>query len=390
MSGAARCSARMAIMNIVMISLDSALMDTGSAAYARHRALAALAGRLTILVRVKTAHLQPIVDESLIVIPVVAARVWHVLPRVWAAARALHESFDLIVTQDMFVSGLAGVLLKRWMGARLLVQSHSTIFDNAAWVSERPFIRRALLVLAAWVVRRADAVRTVNDHEKNALTRRGFAADRIHVLALGTASQAFVNPPPEDVAAMRRELDVRADQPVLLWIGYPVAFKRVELLPVIFRHVKTACDTARLVLIGLNDAQIAALRAEMPDGVSAHPPIPPARVPLAFACADVYVLTSRYEGLPRVLFEAGAAGIPAVGFDVPGVRDVIENGVTGYTVADGDLHAFAARVIDLLHEPARAKTMGEAAQIIALRLYNADEYPAKWVAVWADVIGRSS
>lgn len=57
--------------------------------------------------------------------------------------------------------------------------------------------------------------------------------------------------------------------------------------------------------------------------------------------ADALVLTSRTEGLPGVILEASAAGVPVVAFGVGGVPEAVENGVTGFVIDPGDEKAMA-------------------------------------------------
>jgi glycosyltransferase involved in cell wall biosynthesis len=69
---------------------------------------------------------------------------------------------------------------------------------------------------------------------------------------------------------------------------------------------------------------------------------------------DVMVLPSLTEGLPVVLLEAFAAGVPAVATAVGGTPEVIEDGKSGYLVPPSDPPAMARRILDVLHaEPAR-------------------------------------
>jgi len=67
--------------------------------------------------------------------------------------------------------------------------------------------------------------------------------------------------------------------------------------------------------------------------------------------AAVVVLTSTYEGFGYVLAEANCLGIPVVGTDVDGIRDVIEHGRNGFLVALDDAPAMAARIRQLLEAP---------------------------------------
>jgi glycosyltransferase involved in cell wall biosynthesis len=76
------------------------------------------------------------------------------------------------------------------------------------------------------------------------------------------------------------------------------------------------------------------------------------------AAADVVTLTSRWEGLPYVLLEAMAWSRPVVATAVNGCPEIVAEGVTGFLTPPGDTAAWAARVIELFQDPARASAMG--------------------------------
>ena len=78
-----------------------------------------------------------------------------------------------------------------------------------------------------------------------------------------------------------------------------------------------------------------------------------------FAMTDVVVLSSLWEGLPRVLVQAAAARRPAVSFACDGAGEVIRDGSNGWVVPMRDVERLAVRMSDLLHDPLRARKMGE-------------------------------
>jgi glycosyltransferase involved in cell wall biosynthesis len=88
-------------------------------------------------------------------------------------------------------------------------------------------------------------------------------------------------------------------------------------------------------------------------------------IPEVLRCLDVLVLTSRWEGLPRVYLEALASGVPVVGTNVDGAAEVIRDGVNGYLVEPGDVARLAKEVLALLHDPERARAMGRRGQALA-------------------------
>jgi glycosyltransferase involved in cell wall biosynthesis len=64
--------------------------------------------------------------------------------------------------------------------------------------------------------------------------------------------------------------------------------------------------------------------------------------------ADVFAMSSRFEGFPMALVEAFSAGIPVVAFDAPGVRDLVADGRSGILVPQGDTKALAEALCDVL------------------------------------------
>lgn len=78
----------------------------------------------------------------------------------------------------------------------------------------------------------------------------------------------------------------------------------------------------------------------------------------AYAMADVNVLTSLVEGLPRVVVEASLCKLPTVCFDVPGVKEIIRDGESGDVVESGDLNALTEHIAQQLSSPDERKTKG--------------------------------
>ncbi len=91
-----------------------------------------------------------------------------------------------------------------------------------------------------------------------------------------------------------------------------------------------------------------------------------ADLPLRLVGVQVFVLSTRWEGMPLALVEAMAAGCACIGTDVVGVREVIEHGITGLLVPPGDAQALAEAMQRLLQNPALAQQLGHAARLRAL------------------------
>lgn len=92
--------------------------------------------------------------------------------------------------------------------------------------------------------------------------------------------------------------------------------------------------------------------------------------------ADIFALTSRprSEGIPTVVLEAMAAGLPVVATDVGALREVVEDGRTGYLVQSGDIPALRQRLATLAHDPDSRSAIGDAASGDALEVASPEKF----------------
>jgi glycosyltransferase involved in cell wall biosynthesis len=103
--------------------------------------------------------------------------------------------------------------------------------------------------------------------------------------------------------------------------------------------------------------------------------------------ADGFVLASRYEGLPMVLLEAGACGVPVVATDVPGTREVVVDGETGWLAPAGDAEELAKTMLRLMRMPPAARlTMGERARKHVARNFSLETALDRWERLYEELL----
>ena len=103
--------------------------------------------------------------------------------------------------------------------------------------------------------------------------------------------------------------------------------------------------------------------------------------------ASVLVMSSRYEGLPMVLLEAQAFGLPIVSFACKcGPKDIVANGETGFLVEGNDIEGLARQLVKVMKDKNLRKQMGRKAKEASLR-YAEDAVMAKWTALFDSLKG---
>lgn len=194
------------------------------------------------------------------------------------------------------------------------------------------------------------------------------AADRISVVTNGVAL-------PAPISARRRqeirsELGLADARPLILAAGRCGEQKNFADLVEAAAVLRRTRSDFQLVIAG-EGPLLEPLRAQVAErGLEHHVLLPGNLLNLGqvMQAADIFVMSSLWEGLPLVLLEAMAAGLPPVGYAIAGVAEILTREEEGMTVPTGDVAGLAGALDALLADPTRRARMGAAArELVAAR-----------------------
>ncbi len=105
--------------------------------------------------------------------------------------------------------------------------------------------------------------------------------------------------------------------------------------------------------------------------------------------SSIYLMTSRYEGLPMVLLEANACGVPAVSFACKsGPKDIITDGENGFLVPQDDIETFADRVCQMIENEDLRKEMGGAARKNIEEHFSEEVVMKQWEELFKELVTK--
>jgi glycosyltransferase involved in cell wall biosynthesis len=103
--------------------------------------------------------------------------------------------------------------------------------------------------------------------------------------------------------------------------------------------------------------------------------------------ADAFVLCSRWEGLPMALLEAAACGLPAVATNVPGTREAVVDGETGFLAVAGSAEALQSEMTRMMRlTPQERRAMGERARELVEEHFSLDKVLDRWEQHYVDLL----
>lgn len=157
------------------------------------------------------------------------------------------------------------------------------------------------------------------------------------------------------------------------------------------RRVKATVPDARFTLVGPSDpnpssVDPADLATWVEEGVLEYAGRQDDVRPY-LAASDVFVLPSYREGVPLAALEAMATSRPVIATDVPGCRDAVVTGDTGFTVPARDAEALAAAMLRLVAEPGACEAMGKAGRRRVEALFSAEAVTAEVIAILTPTCG---
>lgn len=275
-------------------------------------------------------------------------------------ARAVPGPVDIIHSQCDF-GDVAAVLLRRQLRARGIVR---TAHNEREW-PKRP-LRRLLLVNVLYPLA-FDAELGVSQRAAAVLDRRPLARllGRRGIVAHNALDLSRFDGLRATAEAARQHLNLPAwCGPVIGSVGRLTRQKGYEVLLAAAPRVLDRFSNVCFVIVGggeLADALAAQARAL---GIANHVYFTGVRddIEAILPAFDLFVSSSLWEGLPTVVLEAMASGIPVAATRVSGTEELIEDGVSGILVAPGDPVQLADAILAGLARPAAGQVMAARAR----------------------------
>ena len=262
--------------------------------------------------------------------------------------------------------GALALPIARALGIPLVVTFHGGDATKETHYRRRLVPRVYARRLAA-LQREAALFVCVSEFVRDRLLARGFPPEKLEVIHQGVELDA-APPAPPDAAA----------QPYVLFVGRFVEKKGVSTLIEAMRLLDARGNATRLVLIG--DGPLGQQLRDQARGLKlvSFPgwlPNPETRSwmqgALALCVPSVTASDGDSEGLPTVIFEAMAEGVPVVGSRHAGIAEAVEHGSTGLIVPEGDPLALADALAGLIASPELRQRLGTAARRVAAERFSA-------------------
>ncbi|MCB0121069.1 MAG: glycosyltransferase, partial [Caldilineaceae bacterium] len=171
----------------------------------------------------------------------------------------------------------------------------------------------------------------------------------------------------------------------LIFVGRLSALKNLPAL-----LAATKLTDAQLTLIGEGPERAALVAQAEREGIAVTflGTVPNQEIAAHLQQADLFVLPSKWEGHPKVLIEAMACGMPVVGTDVAGIRDVIIHGQTGLLCGLSGTE-IAAAIEQLFADPALRRKLGQNARRFVEEHYAVPPVLALEVAALQEAVARN-
>ncbi len=282
-----------------------------------------------------------------------------------------------VIHAHYWLSGWTAHLLKRYWNTPFSLMFHTTAHMKNIVSPESEQETGLRGVIESKLVGLADSLIAANpDEAADLIWRQRAESVKICTIPPGVDTELFR---PLDQAVCRQELDIPADEQVVLFVGRIDPIKGLDTLLDATQFLKNSGSAARTHIVGgdldragqpvgpLAEFRDRARELGIVDRFTLWGSQPQNRLPVFYSAADVVSVPSRYESFGLVAVEAMATGTPVVASRAGGLIFTVEDGLTGYLAPIGDGATHGTRILALLDDSQKLAAFGQAAHESALR-----------------------
>jgi glycosyltransferase involved in cell wall biosynthesis len=288
---------------------------------------------------------------------------------------------NLVSTQDSFDTGIAGMCIAKYLHAKFHVQVHTDFLDP--YFKAQDWLNALRVMIAKRVLSKATSVRVVSEKIKTALIALNpYFENRVVVLPIFTDTEALSNAP--------ITVDLHKKYPqfsfIILMASRLTVEKDIVLGIDVLKELLNHIPRAGLVIVGEGPLRGALQTHARSLGVEKNVIFEGWQEDLSsyYKTANLFLLTSRYEGYGLTLVEAAACGCPIIATNVGIATSLIKNGQNGFVVASRDRMEFVRRIMEIINTPGMREHMSINAKDFVTEQIgtNKEEYLKRYKQMW--------
>ncbi len=295
----------------------------------------------------------------------------------WRLKRRLSRLRPDLVHCWMFAANTYGFAAARACGVENVVIGQRCV---------DPWKSRLQLAADRAMARRCRAVVVNSRGVRDFYVRHGTPAERVRVIHNGVLA-----PPPSETSReeILAELELPPDSRLIGLVGRLWPQKRVHDAIWAADLLKVIRDDVHLLVVGDGPRRDRLLRFRDQVRIRERVHFLGHRedVPRLMPHFDVLWSASGYEGASNVVLEAMARGVPVVATDIPGTRELVVPGETGYLVPLGDRAALARQTERLLNDSDLSARLSAAARRRAIREFSVGTMIERHAALYRELLG---
>lgn len=313
------------------------------------------------------------------------------LANVWKLTRLIKEKkYDCIHAHNP-VAGLIARLAGKISGVpHIIYTAHGFYFHENM---NRVAYNIVYCLEKIWARLFTDYLFFQSEEDYTLAVRKGFCDSRRLVHIGNGVSTSVFNPILYDRIKLRSQMGFEQSDTVIIFVGRPVREKGINELLAAFQLIREGCPRVKLMLVGCTvegDRGVACLTdllRNMPVEFASDIFILGFRddVPQLMSSADIFILPSYREGLPRSIIEAMAMGKPIIATNIRGCREEVCDGVNGYLCEVKNINDLAAKINMLLKEPGMIEKFGLNSRKIFLDKYDEQVVLNKQIEVYRQI-----
>ena len=259
------------------------------------------------------------------------------------------------------IARLASIKARK-KGTRVFYTNHGLHYFNGApisrWIIGYPMEK----ILAPLT----DCLITINDDDYRMVKKTLKVAGNVEKIhGIGVDLNRFRNLPSNySPLSQRAAIGINSDAFALMYVAELIENKNQEVLLESVSRLKDKYPNIVLVLVGPDHQNGALQQLACDKGIRNNVKFLGWRndIPELLSMADIYVASSKSEGLGLNLIEAMACGLPVIAYDNRGHRELIDNGKNGFLVNQGNVDLFTDRIIELYEDSETKKRIVHYAQ----------------------------